>query len=79
MARKALGTEEARKRFAELIERAERGGVALIARRGKLAAAIVPPGRAAAPRGPSLTSLRGTGKGLWGRSVRRYLSKLRDE
>ena len=79
MSARELGTEEARKRFAELIERAERGGVSLITRRGKVAAAIVPAGRAAATRGVNLTGLRGTGKGLWGRSVRRYLGRLRDE
>ena len=66
-----LGSEEARQQLPSLLDRA-RGGVAtLVTRHGRPCAAIVPVSvleraTAAPPRGPSLTSLRASGAGLWG-------------
>lgn len=79
-----LGSEEARQQLPSLLDRA-RGGVAtLVTRRGRPCAAIVPvsvlaQAMAVAPRGPSLTSLRGSGAGLWGEDAGRTIADARDE
>jgi prevent-host-death family protein len=74
------GVEEARRNLPALLERASRGEVSLVTKHGRDYAAIVPPDYLARPpNGPSILALRGTGKGLWGRSVRRAIDKLRDE
>jgi antitoxin (DNA-binding transcriptional repressor) of toxin-antitoxin stability system len=74
--RRILGTEEARKQFPSLVERASQGKTTLITRHGKLYAALVPPPQAR--RGESFLSLRGSGKGLYG-NVSRYIDALRRE
>jgi prevent-host-death family protein len=79
-----LGSEEARQQLPSLLDRA-RGGVAtLVTRHGRPCAAIVPvsvlaQATAVAPRGPSLTSLRGSGAGLWGENAVRTIADARDE
>lgn len=76
--RRILGTEEARKQFPSLVERASQGKTTLITRHGKPYAALVPPSQAQARRGESFLGLRGSGKGLYG-NVARYLDALRRE
>jgi prevent-host-death family protein len=74
------GVEEARRNLPALLERASRGEPSLVTKHGKDYAAIVPPQylpRHAA--GPNILALRGSGRGLWGRSVRRKIDRLRDE
>ncbi|MSQ51314.1 MAG: type II toxin-antitoxin system Phd/YefM family antitoxin [Betaproteobacteria bacterium] len=76
--RRILGTEEARKQFPSLVARANQGKTTLITRHGKPYAALVPPPQARASRGESFVSLRGSGKGLYGK-VARYIDALRRE
>lgn len=45
-----LGVADAKRRFSDLLDRAERGERFVIARRGKPAAVLVPPGTAARAR-----------------------------
>ncbi len=79
MAIERSGVEEARKNLPALLERASRGHPSLVTKHGKLYAAIVPAHYVERRRGPSILSLRGSGKGLWGRSIRRAIEGLRAE
>jgi len=81
MAIKRSGVEEARKSLPALLERASRGEPSLVTKHGRDYAAIVPPHYLALRRssGPNLLALRGSGKGLWGRSVRRSIERIRNE
>ena len=76
--RRILGTEEARKQFPSLVERASQGKTTLITRHGKPYAALVPPAQAQARRGEGFLGLRGSGKGLYG-SVALYIDAMRRE
>lgn len=74
------GVEMARKNLSALLDRASRGYCSVITRHGKVYAAIVPPeyldhGR----RRTNLRNLRGSGKGLWGKSVRAAITRMRNE
>ena len=73
------GVESARAELPRLLDEAAQGRSTLITRHGRVVAAIVPPGAAALPRQPTLASLEGTGRGLWGGDSRRALRRLRDE
>jgi len=80
MAIKRSGVEEARKSLPALLEQASRGQPSLVTKHGRDYAAIVPPHYLEGRKGgPSLTSLRGSGKGLWGRSVKRTIERMRQE
>jgi prevent-host-death family protein len=75
-----LGSEQARRNFPTLVERAARGEPTLITKHGKPYAALVPASALSSRSGGAdLRALRGTGKGLWGRSVRRTIARMRDE
>ncbi|TXF10531.1 type II toxin-antitoxin system Phd/YefM family antitoxin [Pelomicrobium methylotrophicum] len=77
---KKSGVEAARKNLSALLEQAYRGEPSLITRHGKVYAAIVPPSYLnKRPGRVDLRALRGTGKGLWGRSVRGAIARMRDE
>jgi antitoxin (DNA-binding transcriptional repressor) of toxin-antitoxin stability system len=78
MAKRIYGAEEARILLPELLERAHQGVGSLITKRGKPYAEVVPVGTVRGPR-IALLSLAGTGRGLWGRSSRSTLKRLRDE
>ncbi len=80
MAKKSYGAEEARTLLPELIERAHRGERSLITMRGKPYAEVVPVGQETRGK-PRLAflSLASSGQGLWGRSSRKALKRLRDE
>lgn len=72
------GAEEARNQLPSLLEAAERGRATVITKHGKPVAAIVPMENVATPaKQKSLASLRGSGRGLWGK--RNAAAALRDE
>ena len=78
------GLEQARIKLPALVARANAGVASVITRHGKPYAAIVPiadlqNSSATGPAATSVTSLRGTGKGLWGPSPAQTVTELRDE
>ena len=78
MATKTYGAEEARTLLPELLERAHRGSSALITKRGKPYAALVPADQIK-PRRIAFLSLQGSGRGLWGDDPARTIAAMRDE
>ncbi|OGA02858.1 MAG: hypothetical protein A3H35_01045 [Betaproteobacteria bacterium RIFCSPLOWO2_02_FULL_62_17] len=75
-----IGAEEARKAFPALIEQARQGKTTLVTKHGRPCAVIAPPDALTAkPAGADILQLRGTGKGLWGRSAARTIDRLRRE
>lgn len=73
-----LGSEAARRRLPELLDRAERGEQTVIQRHGVPVAAIVPLAQRQS-RPSSLLNLRGSGKGCWSGDAARVVDALRDE
>ena len=75
-----VGLEEGRNTLPQLAARAHMGQPSLLTRHGKPYAAIVSPDALAKghPQ-PSFLSLRGSGKGLWGKVPARAVAALRDE
>jgi prevent-host-death family protein len=74
------GSEEARKRLPTLLERANRGKPTLITKRGIPYAAIMPVTALVRQQsGLSIRDLRGSGKGLWGKNVRAWIERIRNE
>jgi prevent-host-death family protein len=74
-----IGAESARQQLPALLERASRGETTIITKHGRRCAALVP--LEAANESPSpipFTSLRGSGKGLWG-NVTKHVDLLRKE
>lgn len=74
-----IGAEQARNKLPELLERAHAGEQMIISKRGVPYAALVPLDQRVTSRREGLSTLRGSGKGLWGESVTDWLDKLRDE
>ena len=79
MAVKRSGVEQARKNLPALLEQASRGQPSVVTKHGRVYAAIVPAHYLRLRRGPNILGLRGSGKGLWGRSVARTIQGLRTE
>jgi len=76
---KMCGAHDARAHLPELLERAHHGSTTVITKRGRPYAALVPIGTADdAPR-LSLTSMKGTGTGLWGTDSSATIDALRAE
>lgn len=73
------GAEEARKLFPSIVSAAERGETTVITRHGQAVAAMVPVTALPGEKVASLSTLAGSGKGMWGRSSARNIAKLRDE
>ncbi len=74
------GAEEARKQLPALIAAAVGGRTTIITRHGRAVAAVVPADSISPAKKQSpLTSLAGTGMGLWGKSSTQAIAKLRDE
>lgn len=71
--------EEARAKLPALLAEAEKGRTTIITRRGRSVAALVPVQGVAASRQLPLTTLAGSGKGMWGRNSAAMLRRLRDE
>lgn len=76
-----MGAEEAHKMFPSLVESANRGNTTIIAKHGKPFAAVVPVMQVRKTKRPgeSFLSLRGTGKGMYGTDVARYIDEMRNE
>lgn len=74
------GAEEARNQMPMLLDAAEKGTSTLITRHGRPVAALVPLEQfAARVQQKALLPLKGTGRGLWGKSSTRTIRSLRDE
>lgn len=74
------GAEEARREFPALVERASRGELTVITKHGKDYAALVPASAVELGAGRvDFLALRGSGRGLWGKSVKRSIARMRDE
>jgi prevent-host-death family protein len=78
------GLEQARIKLPTLVAQANAGVASVITRHGKPYAAIVSiedmeKSSATATAAASVSSLRGTGKGLWGPSPAQTVAELRDE
>ena len=74
------GAEDARKQLPALLNAAALGRTTIITKHGRAVAAVVPadsitPAKKQSP----ITSLAGTGKGLWGRVSTSAIAKLRGE
>ncbi len=75
----ALGSEAARQRLSELLERARRGEPTVIQKHGVAVAALVPIEQMPPRRRARVGSLRGTGTGCWGDDAAGFVEQLRRE
>lgn len=73
------GAEQARQHLPAILAEAAAGRSTIITRRGREIAAVVPVAAARLPKPRPLTSLAGTGCGLWGRCSTQTVTRLRDE
>lgn len=73
------GVEEARNQLPALLAEAEKGRATIITRHGRSIAALVPVKDAAGVRQRPLTTLAGSGKGMWGKDSAGSVRRLRDE
>jgi prevent-host-death family protein len=74
------GSEQARNELPTLLEDAAGGRSTIITRRGRPVAALVPIEQLnMMEQQRSLLSLKGSGRGLWGKNSGNTLKKLRDE
>lgn len=76
---KSYGADDARANLPELLERAHHGSATVITKRGRPYAALVPITTIETTPHLSLTSLKGTGAGLWGADASATVDSLRDE
>lgn len=76
----SAGAEQARKRLPAILSAANAGRSTIITRHGRQVAAVVPIAAAAQPSRPvPLTTLAGTGRGLWGTHAAKTIARLRGE
>ena len=74
------GAEEARKQLPALVAAAALGRTTIITKHGRAVAALVPADSITPTKKQSpITSIAGTGKGLWGKVSTSAIAKLRDE
>ena len=75
------GAEEARNQLPDLLDAAENGRTTIITRHGRPVAALVPIDHlSATPKQQlSLLSLKGTGRGLWGKNSTKTIRALKAE
>jgi len=74
------GVQESRRNFPTLVGQAARGEPTIITKHGKPYAALVPASFLARNAGRvDIRALRGSGKGLWGRSSKRTIRSMREE
>ena len=74
------GAEDARKQLPAIVTAAAQGHTTIITKHGRAVAAVVPvdsivPAKKQSP----ITSVAGTGKGLWGKDSTKAITNLRDE
>jgi hypothetical protein len=74
-----LGSEAARRRLPELLERSRRGEQTVIQRHGVAVAALVPLSQRLQPGRQSLLALRGSGRGCWQQEASAVVDALRRE
>lgn len=74
-----LGSEAARQRLPELLERARQGHQTVIQRHGVPVAALVPLEQCRQSHGVSLLALRGSGQGCWQQDAGELMEALRQE
>lgn len=77
--RRTTGAEQARQQLPSILAAASAGHSTIITRHGRAVAAVVPPSVAKATQPVPLTTLAGTGRGLWGAHSARTIARLRDE
>ena len=76
----SVGLDEGRSSLPRLAALAHAGQSSLLTKHGKPYAAIVSAAMLLKARlKPGFLALRGTGRGLWGKSVARHIAQLRDE
>lgn len=75
----SLGSEAARRRLPELLERARRGEQTVIQRHGVPVAALVPLDQRVQSSRKALLSLRGSGRGCWQQDASDVVEALRQE
>jgi prevent-host-death family protein len=74
------GAEEARNQLPDLLDAAEKGRSTIITRHGRPVAALVPINAYdTAVHQQPLTTVKGSGRGLWGKDSTRTIRALRDE
>ena len=73
------GAEQARQQLPSLLADAAAGVTTLIARHGRVIAAIVPADAVTREPQATLLALAGSGKGLWGVDSTLAIAELRDE
>ncbi|MEO7391571.1 MAG: hypothetical protein ABIU58_05320 [Ramlibacter sp.] len=77
---RSVGLEQGRKQLPELAQLAHSGQGSVLTKHGKPYAAIVSAEvLLKSRRKPSFLALRGTGKGMWGRSAAAHIARLRNE
>lgn len=74
-----VGVQGARRHLAEILERAHRGEAIVVTKRGRAYATIAPVERATPPPASPLSTLRGSGRGLWGDDPSGLIDDLREE
>ena len=75
-----MGAEEARNQMPSLLKAAEKGHTTIITRHGRPVAALVPFDHVSPKAAQkALVPLKGTGRGLWGKSSARTIHFVRDE
>ena len=77
----AIDAEAARQNFLRILERAANGETVVVTERGRAVAAMVlfDPGPRPVGPSPSLLSLRGSGRGLWGKDPAKTIARGRRE
>lgn len=73
------GAEEARQQLPAILADATAGRSTIITRHGRAVAAVVPARALKIRQSPTLLSLAGSGRGLWGKDSRKMIAKLREE
>lgn len=74
-----IGSEQARKKLPELLDKAKNGNRTMVTKHGKPYAVIVPVEQGIAAKPVNILSLSGSGKGLWGKTPGDYIKSLREE
>lgn len=73
------GAEQARQQLPAILAEAAAGHATVITRRGREVAAVVPIAAAQLSKAMPLTTLAGTGRGLWGKRSAQTIARLRNE